>query len=288
MSRKFKVRKVRAPMKNINTKVVDGFGDEWSSFDQSILDKTESRDLFNRYFNIFPSELLKQDKIGIDIGCGSGRWAKHVAPLVGKLYCIDASVKALEVARKNLVKSNNCVFKNLSTDSLKSLDKDFDFGYSLGVLHHIPDTQKALSDSVSVLKKGAPFLLYLYFAFDNKPAWYRLIWRASELFRYIISRSPFYIKIIITNFIASLIYFPLARGALLLEKIGIDLDNVPMSSYKETSFYTMRTDALDRFGTRLEQRFTREEVYNMMTNAGLINIEFSENVPYWTAVGYKG
>ena len=173
-------------MKNINTKVVDGFGDEWSSFDQSILDKTESRDLFNRYFNIFPSELLKQDKIGIDIGCGSGRWAKHVAPLVGKLYCIDASVKALEVARKNLVKSNNCVFKNLSTDSLKSLDKDFDFGYSLGVLHHIPDTQKALSDSVSVLKKGAPFLLYLYFAFDNKPAWYRLIWRASELFRYII------------------------------------------------------------------------------------------------------
>jgi hypothetical protein len=141
---------------------------------------------------------------------------------------------------------------------------------------------------VSVLKKGAPFLLYLYFAFDNKPTWYRLIWRASELFRYIISRSPFYIKIIITNFIASLIYFPLARGALLLEKIGIDLDNVPMSSYKETSFYTMRTDALDRFGTRLEQRFTREEVYNMMTNAGLINIEFSENVPYWTAVGYKG
>ena len=274
-------------MKNVNDKVVAGFGDEWSSFDQSTLDKAESKDLFNRYFNIFPSELLKQDKIGIDIGCGSGRWAKHVAPLVGELYCVDASVKALEVARKNLAKSDNCIFENLTTDSLKILDKDFDFGYSLGVLHHIPDTQKALSDSVSVLKKGAPFLLYLYFAFDNKPTWYRLIWRASEIFRYIISRSPFYIRVIITNLIALLIYFPLARGALLLEKIGIDSDNVPMSSYKETSFYTMRTDALDRFGTRLEQRFTRKEVYNMMSNAGLINIKFSENVPYWTSIGYK-
>ena len=274
-------------MKNVNDKVVAGFGDEWSSFDQSTLDKAESKDLFNRYFNIFPSELLKQDKIGIDIGCGSGRWAKHVAPLVGELYCVDASVKALEVARKNLAKSDNCIFENLTTDSLKILDKDFDFGYSLGVLHHIPDTQKALSDSVSVLKRGAPFLLYLYFAFDNKPTWYRLIWRASEIFRYIISRSPFYIRVIITNLIALLIYFPLARGALLLEKIGIDSDHVPMSSYKKTSFYTMRTDALDRFGTRLEQRFTRKEVYNMMSNAGLINIKFSENVPYWTSIGYK-
>ena len=274
-------------MKNIDKATVEGFGDEWTRFDQSSLSNDESQLIFDKYFDIFPWDLISETSVGFDLGCGSGRWAKHVAPLVGELYCVDASVKALEVARKNLAKSDNCIFENLTTDSLKILDKDFDFGYSLGVLHHIPDTQKALSDSVSVLKKGAPFLLYLYFAFDNKPTWYRLIWRASEIFRYIISRSPFYIRVIITNLIALLIYFPLARGALLLEKIGIDSDNVPMSSYKKTSFYTMRTDALDRFGTRLEQRFTRKEVYNMMSNAGLINIKFSENVPYWTSIGYK-
>ncbi len=49
----------------------------------------------------------------------------------------------------------------------------------------------------------------------------------------------------------------------------------------------MRTDALDRFGTRLEQRFTRKEIREMMIIAGLIDIKFSKNLPYWTAVGYK-
>tara|TARA_A100001011_G_scaffold295387_1_gene307685 strand:+ start:125 stop:295 length:171 start_codon:yes stop_codon:yes gene_type:complete len=49
----------------------------------------------------------------------------------------------------------------------------------------------------------------------------------------------------------------------------------------------MRTDALDRFGTRLEQRFTRNEIKNMMQNAGLENIEFSNSKPFWVAVGNK-
>ena len=78
-------------LKNIDEKVVKGFGEEWDSFNQSSLDEKEAKDLFNRYFNIFPSDFLKDNKIGIDIGCGSGRWAKHIAPLVKELYCVDAS-----------------------------------------------------------------------------------------------------------------------------------------------------------------------------------------------------
>ena len=49
----------------------------------------------------------------------------------------------------------------------------------------------------------------------------------------------------------------------------------------------MRTDALDRFGTRLEQRFTRSEIEEMMRKAGLERIEFSSDLPYWCAVGFR-
>jgi hypothetical protein len=49
----------------------------------------------------------------------------------------------------------------------------------------------------------------------------------------------------------------------------------------------MRTDALDRFGTRLEQRFTRDEIKQMMHNAGLEDIRFSDSKPFWVAVGFK-
>jgi hypothetical protein len=48
----------------------------------------------------------------------------------------------------------------------------------------------------------------------------------------------------------------------------------------------MRTDALDRFGTRLEQRFTKQEIQKMMESSGLENIKFSEDTPFWTAVGF--
>ena len=50
-----------------------------------------------------------------------------------------------------------------------------DFGYCLGVLHHTPDPQKGLISCVSKLKKGSPFLLYLYYRFHNRHKWYFII-----------------------------------------------------------------------------------------------------------------
>jgi len=274
-------------LKNVDDKVVKGFGEEWDSYNQSSLKGKEAKDLFTRYFNIFPSSFLKADNIGIDIGCGSGRWAKHIAPLVKELHCIDASDQALSVAKKNLNGFDNCIFTHATTDSLSSLDKKFDFGYSIGVLHHIPDTKKALIDCIAILKKGAPFLVYLYFAFDNKPLWYRLLWKISDPIRFIISRSSFPVRRFVSSLIALFIYLPFARLALIFDKLGIQSENIPLSTYKSTSFYTMRTDALDRFGTRLEQRFTKKEIYSMMVDAGLIDIKFSNDIPYWTAIGFK-
>jgi hypothetical protein len=49
----------------------------------------------------------------------------------------------------------------------------------------------------------------------------------------------------------------------------------------------MRTDALDRFGTRLEHRYTRDEIDRMMRAAGLERIAFSDQAPFWCAVGYS-
>jgi hypothetical protein len=51
--------------------------------------------------------------------------------------------------------------------------------------------------------------------------------------------------------------------------------------------YTMRTDALDRFGTRLEHRLSRGETKAMMDAVGLRDIRFSESPPYWCAIGYR-
>ncbi len=85
---------------------------------------------------------------------------------------------------------------------------------------------------------------------------------------------------------AVIVYWPLARIAKLLENMGADVDSFPLSAYRNRSFYSMRTDALDRFGTRLEKRFTRKEIAQMMKLAGLERIAFSDS-PCWCAMGYR-
>ena len=270
---------------NIDLHTVAGFGDEWERFDQSELDSKEAQRLFDLYFSVFPWDIISDKAVGFDMGCGSGRWARFVAPLVGRLLCVDPS-SALEIAKRNLAEHDNCEFHLASVDDMSINDRSMDFGYSLGVLHHIPDTQAAMSACVKKLKAGAPFLVYLYYAFDNRSIWYRAIWRVSEVLRYGISRSPHKIRYVISQLFAGAVYLPLARLALLFDKAGFDVRNFPLSSYRNLSFYTMRTDALDRFGTRLEQRFTRVEIKDMMKNSGLENIKFSSEVPYWCAVGY--
>ena len=50
-------------------------------------------------------------------------------------------------------------------------------------MHHIPHTQEALKDCTKLLKSGAPILLYLYYNFENKPFWFRQIWKVSDYFR---------------------------------------------------------------------------------------------------------
>ncbi len=271
---------------NIDRKTVDGFGDEWSHFDQSELSDQERKIIFESYFAIFPWDLLTKTAQGMDVGCGSGRWAKLVAPKVGHLYCIDPS-SALNLARKNLATNINCRFHQASVDSIPIEDSSLDFGYSLGVLHHIPDTQAGIESCVRKLKPGAPFLIYLYYAFDNKPRWFSFIWQLSDILRKIISRFPFRLRYFVTQFIALVVYFPMAKLSWVLEKIGVNVGFFPLSVYRNLSFYTMRTDALDRFGTRFEKRFTRQQIQNMMEQSGLERIEFSSKVPFWCAVGYR-
>jgi SAM-dependent methyltransferase len=274
-------------MRNIDAKVVEGFGNEWQRFNQSDLSPEELGQLFATYFDIFPWEDLPEGATGFDLGCGSGRWAKLVAPRVGLLHCIDPSDVALRVAAANLSHLDNCQFHLASVDKIPLPDMSADFGYSLGVLHHVPDTGAAIAACTRKLKPGAPFLIYLYFAFDNKPVWYRMLWRISNGLRVIIARTPFGLRVLLCDVIALLIYWPLARTARLIEMIGAGTDSFPLSAYRTRSFYTMRTDALDRFGTRLEKRFTRAEIKAMLEAAGLSRIEFSDHRPYWCAVGRK-
>ena len=274
---------------NIDPDVAAGFGYEWSIFRQSEaeLSPADRAAIFNSYFHIFPWNELQPDATGLDVGCGSGRWSAMVAPRVGHLHLLDASEDALAVARQNLAARPNVSFHLASVDNIPLADDALDFAFSLGVLHHVPDTVAAIRSIAAKLKAGAPFLIYLYYALDNRPWWYRAIWRASDVLRRLISRLPQGLKFLISQIIAISVYWPLARLAALVERAGFSTSAVPLESYRHRELYVMRTDAYDRFCTKLEQRFTRRQIESMLLDAGFGEICFSNAVPYWCAVGRK-
>lgn len=278
--------KITKSSNNMDAKTVASFGDEWSRYDQSSMSYSEASEIFMEYFSIFPWDMLPSNPVGFDMGCGSGRWAKFVAPKVGRLNCIDPS-SALDIARRNLIDFKNVEYIKASVSESGIPINSQDFGYSLGVLHHVPDTESAINSCVSILKPGAPLLVYLYYAFDNRGWVYRLLWRFSDLVRRIICKLPSRFKHLVTDVIAAIVYFPLARLSLLLDKVGINAVSIPLFFYRNHSFYTMRTDSRDRFGTPLEQRFTKQQIKSYMERSGLIDIKFSDNAPYWCAVGIK-
>lgn len=272
---------------DIDRQVVEDFGKEWATFNQQSIADQDLQNAFNQYFHIFPFEKISLNSVGFDMGCGSGRWAKLIANKVKVLNCIDPSAVALEQAKRNLSDFSNCNFECAAALDTQLPEKSQDFGYCLGVLHHTSDTLAGLKNCANKLKTGAPFLLYLYYRFDNKPLWFRIIWLMSDFARQVISRLPFSLKLFTSQVIAALIYWPLARLALLLERIGLQVRNIPLSDYRHKKFYFMRTDALDRFGTKVEKRYTKNEISQMMTEAGFEDLIFSQSEPFWVVVGNK-
>ena len=155
---------------------------------------------------------------------------------------------------------------------------------SLGVLHHVDDTQGLLSRIFRSLKPGGLFLGYLYYDLSNKSFFYRVIWRISNSFRNIISRFPKPLKVATCEFLALFVYWPLSRFSFLISKLGLSDQNLPLHQYSRQSLYILRNDALDRFGTRLEKRYSQNQIRELLINAGadLNTIHFSDMEPFWT------
>ena len=262
------------PQPNIDPKTVEGFGEEWALYDQIDLGGAEQQRMFDLYFEIFPIDDLPSRAEGFDLGCGSGRWAELVAPRVGKLHCIDPSEKALAVARERFGQGAKVDFHLAGVDDIPLEEGSQDFGYSLGVLHHIPDPAAGLAACVGKLKKGAPFLLYLYYSFDNRPAWFKALWSVSDVARRGVSRLPFGLRKLTTTVIAGGVTGPWRERPELAASSAstpIAFRCPPIKTTASTPCERTRSIASERGSN---SRFSRAEIEAMMEKAGLEQIRF--------------
>jgi SAM-dependent methyltransferase len=271
---------------NLDQQVIDSFGHEWAAFDYAESETDEALDAqFMAYCTpINLSQFNSKSSVGADFGAGSGRWASRLLPYFSLIYALEPSDGANKVLKNKFSKESRMAILQETVGANSIPAQSLDLAMSLGVLHHIPDTGLAIKDVASKIKSGGIFLCYLYYKLENKPVFYRGLFWASNSLRWVISRLPYAVRRLMTRIIAALVYLPLARSAKLLENRGRNVSNFPLHHYANMPFVMLQNDALDRFGTRLEQRFSKREIIEMLGSAGfdLSTLKFSDLEPFWT------
>ena len=265
-------------------KVVERFDREWDAFRE--VGTADHSEMFGQYFDLIPESELHGANV-LDAGSGAGRWAVQVALRGGHVTAVDIGESvylAIENGRRYGVRGVRADITALPFD-----DGSFDFVYSLGVLHHLEEPERGMAELVRVLRPGGRCLVYVYYALDGRGPVFRAIFRAVDFLRQLLSVAPQPLLTFASTLIAALVYFPLARTSLIAQAVGLTgiARAMPLSFYARRSFRIMRNDSLDRFGTRIEKRFTRQQFLALIRDAGLANIVISDGPPYWHAVGLK-
>ena len=124
---------------------------------------------------------------------------------------MDPSSKALNIAKQNLSGIKNVNFLNSKFQDAEFKNENFDFVFSLGVLHHMDNTLDQLKKINKILNSNGFVLIYLYYRFDNKSFLFKLISKIADLMRKLICNFPFRIKKTISIIIATIIYWPLTK-----------------------------------------------------------------------------
>jgi SAM-dependent methyltransferase len=271
---------------NIDEHVVESFGDEWLKFHDFSDDTIQ--EIAQEYFDLVDEHIVNKSSYVLDVGCGTGRWTKYLTQKAGFIEAVDPS-DAIFAADNLLGNIKNVRLSKASTDTIPFEDNTFDFAMSVGVLHHIPDTLQAMKDCVNKVKKGGYFYCYLYHNLETRGWWFKTLFWLSDLIRKVVSRLPSSLKRITCDILAIIIYMPLILWVRFLVLIGLKkfARKMPLAAYNNKSFFVIRNDALDKFGTRLEHRFSKKEVINMMQECGLENIVISPLSPFYHAIGRK-
>jgi len=99
----------------------------------------------------------------LDVGSGNGYVLSRYAREGADVYGVDLTPTAVELCRRRFELMNlDGTFTVASAEALPFADETFDCVCSMGVVHHTPDTEKALDEIYRVLKPGGRLVLMVY------------------------------------------------------------------------------------------------------------------------------
>jgi SAM-dependent methyltransferase len=245
------------------TNYADSFGYQWRRFDRTQLDhagRSLSEQDFVNKTGLHPQDL--RGKLVLDVGCGMGRFAEIATRWGARVIGIDLSAAA-EVAAKNLADRDFTAFQ-ADVFALPFAPETFDCIYSMGVLHHTPDCEKAVKTLPQYLKPGGTLAVWLYSGYNK---WYRF----SDQYRKLTHRmSP---RALHSFFrVAVPFFYWLDRGLRVVPVVGKPVAGAvhhvfPVNRHPDPEVRVL--DTLDWYSPKYQSKHTYEQVFRWFESCGL-------------------
>lgn len=143
----------------------DSFGFEWLRYEVTGFEENER--FFRRHTGLDPAELA--GKRVLDAGCGMGRFLEVAASAGAEVVGLDLS-RAVERARRETRHGERAQFVQGDILNPPFAPESFDVVFSIGVLHHTPDTRRAFRALVPLLKPGGRIAIWVYRTFQPEVA----------------------------------------------------------------------------------------------------------------------
>ena len=240
------------------------FGYEWTHFNNP---EPSGSTNFNDYFEGFDLASLAGRTV-LDAGCGMGRHARQTAAHAGHVVAVDFSA-AIEQAARNTAARQNVTPVQADLTKLPLRENAFDFVYSLGVLHHIADTEGTLAGLARLVKPGGRMRIYLYWKRTGVIGALLSLVTAARL---VTTRLPFPVLRALCWLLSVVLFALVIVPYRLLASVGVGLENWPLFIYARYPFNVLYNDQFDRFSAPLEKRYSPDEVRALMASAGLTQV----------------
>jgi ubiquinone/menaquinone biosynthesis C-methylase UbiE/uncharacterized protein YbaR (Trm112 family) len=235
------------------------FGFEWNIHNKTQLDSDKSReseDTFTEKTGFTPEQL--QGKLVLDVGCGMGRFSDVVSRWGGTVVGIDLT-SAVDAAYGNLKDRDNVHLAQANVFDLPFRDGTFDAIFSIGVLHHTPDTKAAFDRLPRLLRPGGTIAIWVYST--SLGAWTRV----SDVYRHVTTRMPKRLLYALSH-----VAVPLHRWNRYYLVRAVSTKLLPISGHPDPAWRVL--DTFDWYSPTYQWKHSETEVRGWFESHGLVSV----------------
>ena len=234
------------------------FSFEWNRHRKTQLDDVtsrESEETFRDKTGLRPTDVA--GRLVLDVGCGMGRFADVVSRWGGRVVGADLSL-AVEAAQSNLGRRENVRILQADLFRLPFAPGTFDIVYSLGVLHHTPDCERAFRRIAPLVRPGGRLCVWVY---GTMGTWERV----ARLYRRVTVRMP-------PRLLHALCYFAIPWYHVgRLPYLGPAFRTlIPVRQHPNPTWRVL--DTFDWYSPKHQSRHTFPEVYGWFQSEGFTDI----------------